>query len=433
MNWPNNVVRLGNMKNVTLPELWYDSGGRGYWMKMPSNRFLCLDKKDSSVHLIHAGLDVEEQTGPLKAVDRVFMVSRLERAVDYAGPLAGHRVGAYVTPAGNRVLVTSEARSDVFEKPKSTSKNCPMIEKFLLELLGPEQLVPFLCWLKIARATLVAGDFRPGQLVVLAGPSNCGKSLCQALITEILGGRSAKPYRYMIGETSFNGDLAAAEHLMIEDESASTDIRARRKFGASIKDFTVCDEMSVHAKGRQAITLRTFKRLSLSVNDEAENLMILPPMDASLTDKIMLFKCNRANLQSDDRKENWRLLVADLPAFLDSLFTMRVPKAMVCPRFGIVAYHNPEILEMIDAIAPEIRLLNLIDEVLKESDYPWKGSAEELEKRLRSSAFGFAVEKLLYFSSATGTYLSRLAFRFPARFEARKNKGRTTWIIREEL
>ena len=105
----------------------------------------------------------------------------------------------------------------------------------------------------------------------------------------MLGGRAAKPTEYMSGRTPFNADLFAAEHLMIEDEYGSTDLRTRREFGARIKDITVNDVQSCHAKNRwQAISLRPFWRLSISLNDEPENLMVLPPVDESLSDKLML-------------------------------------------------------------------------------------------------------------------------------------------------
>src|SRR5204862_7823749 len=90
-----------------------------------------------------------------------------------------------------------------------------------------DQLSYGFAWLKVAYEALRAGVWRPGPALALAGPRNCGKSLLQQLITLILGGRSAKPYRYMRGGTEFNADLFGAEHLCIEDEHCSTDIRSR--------------------------------------------------------------------------------------------------------------------------------------------------------------------------------------------------------------
>lgn len=423
------------------PILYFDDGH--YWLCLPSGRFLCLRTNEARLHLRDAGLFAGEplEKERLNGLERALLTSMQDCAVDYAGPLAGHRRGPFLTSSGLRVLVTSEAAACVWQVPKST-KDFPRLRKFLSQLFGSEQLPYVLAWLKYAGNSLRLGDFRPGQVLALAGPSGCGKSLFQCLITEFLGGRSARPYRYMVGLTAFNSELAAAEHLVIEDEHASTDIRARRHFGASLKDFTVNSEMSIHAKGREARALRTFKRVSLSVNHEPENLMILPPLDESLIDKIMLLRCWPATI-GEDRLEVWSSLSSELPALRAHLYRWRVPRSMKEPRFGVVSYHNPELLSLLADISPETRLCNLIDQVLTTSDFcervadgkevyigKWSGSAEALEVRLLSSQFNFAVQKLLYFTSACGVYLARLAARYPERFSSEKRAGKTVWTIK---
>ena len=165
--------------------------------------------------------------------------------------------------------------------------------KNLLTTSDCDQLPHVFGWLKVAYESLASGRNRPGQALALAGPPASGKSLAQNLFTEILGGRAAKPYRYMSGGTDFNGDLFACEHLMIEDDIGTTDIRSRRNFGTRIKEFTVNQVQSCHPKQRPAISLTPFWRLSISLNEEPENLLILPPFDESLRDKIILLKTNR--------------------------------------------------------------------------------------------------------------------------------------------
>ncbi len=51
-----------------------------------------------------------------------------------------------------------------------------------------------------------------------------------------------------------------------------------------------------HAKHREPLTLTPFWRLSISVNDEPENLMVLPPIDESLGDKMILLKARRTEM-----------------------------------------------------------------------------------------------------------------------------------------
>lgn len=292
-----------------------------------------------------------------------------------------------------------------------------------------DQRLYILGWLKVAVESLRAGTGRPGQGLAMAGPRNCGKSLFQNLITEILGGRAAKPYRYMSGQTPFNADLFAAEHLMIEDECGSTDLRPRREFGARIKDFTVNEVQSCHAKNRQALSLRPFWRLSISLNDEPENLMILPPMDESLNDKLTLLKVHRAQMPmptdtNEARAAFWDALMAELPAFIGYLLHWKIPEPLRCPRFGVTTFHHPDILCAIDGISPESRLLSLIDAVVfadkSMTDGPLVMTAEELESKLTSSSMGLQARLLLNWNPACGTYLGRLATKDRNRVERNK-------------
>lgn len=426
---PSLVPACPEMKTKTspLPDVYFDNRTGSYWLKINPGKFINLDSRSVKLHFMRAGFRCDEENKDgLKSGDNLLVVAQIERNVDYAGPLAGHKVGSFKTSADNSFLVTQEVRQIVGKEG-----DCEWIEKFFGQLFGVEQLPYVLCWLKFARESLHHRHFRPGQLLALAGPSECGKSLFQAIVTEFFGGRVAKPYRYMIGETQFNADLAQAEHLMIEDENASNDIRSRRKFGAAIKEFTVNTTMSIHGKGKQAIALPTFKRLTLSVNDEPENLMILPPLDESILDKVMLIKCNRSEI-GENRKKTWDRIIKELPAFAFYLDKMPVPKAMQSVRFGVKAYHNPELLEVLASLSPENRLLSVIQEVIfgpGSKDDMFDGTAEELEKQIRASNFSFAAEKLFHFNTACAVYLARLSKKQPSRFSSRKSGQKTVWLI----
>lgn len=416
------------MPKQKLPELFFDKSGR-YWLSLPTGGYIALDKRDAAVHLRHYGLDPKEQHGPLDALEKAFFVAQTERAVDYAGPLAGHDCGPYRTDDGKLVLVTR----GVEPAQAGAMKPTPFLERFLDELLGPEQSHFALMWLKVAHEAMTKRVFQPGQAIALAGPSACGKSFFQVVVTHVLGGRVEKCFDYLSGKTNFNKELAESEHWCIEDETASTNTGKRRDFGNAIKQATVNPLLRVHGKGLTGVTLATWRRVSISLNDEPENLMILPPLDTSLIDKIMLFKCGMATL-SGDRAENIANLKRELPAFVAKLKRLTIPKSMKHPRTGVISYHNPELLEALSDIAPESRLLALIDGILKDEfrkNGSFEGSAEELEQRLHNSPFMLAVDKLLTFSSACGTYLQRLAVKYPTRFECRKVKGKTKWIVRQ--
>jgi hypothetical protein len=414
------------MKNQKIGPIYFDKNKSGYWLGMDDETFLPLGSGDLDMHLRAHGFLRDSWTNGLRETEIPLYEAQKQRSVDYAGPLSGHDCGSFRTSANALVLVTQATRPIKAKKGKF-----PHVEQMFGDLFG-EQLPYFLGWLKVAISSLKRHDFAPGQAVVFAGASGCGKSFLQQIITELLGGRAEKPYRYLVGETSFNAELATAEHLVIGDEPASTDIRSRRRFGSNLKQFVAETMLSIHGKGRQAITLPTFRRVTISVNDEPENLMVLPPMDASLMDKISLFKCGHARL-SEDRLVNQKRIFPELPALVAELEQWPIPKAMKDPRFGVLSYQNPELFEALSELSPETRLLSIIDEMLWKKDGkdvgPWKGSSEMLERELRSSAFAFAVDKLLNFSSACGTYMARLATQHPQRVTFTNSRGKRTWEI----
>lgn len=408
-------------------DLHFDRGSGAYWLRLNSGEFLPLDTGQAKLHLRAAGLSLDSYVEGLNEVERALWVAQKERHVHYAGPLAGYLTGSFSTDDGRRVLVTSSARRVAPKKG-----DADWFETFFRQLLG-EQAQHFLNWLALRVRALEFGSGAPGQVACLAGPSGCGKSLCQDIVTACLGGREAGPYDYMVGNTEFNSDLAEAEHWKIEDKACSTDIRKRRAFGGAIKEACYTRHLRVRGLHCKPVLLMTYRTLTVSVNDETENLMILPPLDESLVDKINLYHCEPADVGSD-RAKTWAKVTAQLPAFLFELAKLQPEKQWRCPRSGQKSFHHPKLLEVLTAASPESRLLSLVDQtVFADGTSPvWTGTAEELEKTLRASPFGFAVEKLLYFSSASGVYLARLAGKLPERVTSTKKGGRTVWTLVKE-
>ena len=413
------------MRNPKIP-LFFDGQTGDYWLQV-GQRFMKLNQRDLEMHLTVRGIDDFKHFSNqvLEKEKAVRFWAQTERRVDYAGPLAGHKPGAFMTADGKRILVTSGA-----EMPEPVKGRPDAFEDFIAELLPDGQATHFLHWLKVRAESLEAVDFRASQLFVMAGPSGCGKSLCQDLVTEFFGGRVAKPIRYMTDATPFNSDLAGAEHWLMSDEKGlSGDIRSRRNFGEAIKEMCVVREMSVHAKGKEAITLPTWRTGTLTLNDEQENVCKLPPLDDSIIDKIFLTKCAKAKIGSN-RIKVWKKLKSDLPALRWQLQQMQIPKDRQCPRYGVKSWHHPELLEVLQNLSPEQRLLALIDEVIELDHGCWLGTAMKLEQELRNGGqFNFAADKLFTWSGSCAQLLARLKAQYPARFEQVRTETTREWRI----
>ncbi len=415
------------MKPPKAPTVYFDTRNGSYWLEIAPRRYMPLGKADAAVHLMKAGINgnVKDEQG-LTQVDLAFHAAQIERAMDYCGPLAGYQAGPFETRQGKKVLVTVGYRFTEAKKGKT-----PLFDRFLSQLLGDGQADVFKAWVKFRRASLLRGDFKPAQVLILAGPSSCGKSFLQHLITELIGGRSASPWQYMLGQSAFNAHLAEAEHLAIEEaKDASIDIRSRNRLGEAFKELIVVQDMHVHAKGKQPLSLPTYRAVTMSVNDELEKLMVLPPIDGSLADKIILLKCSPATLD-EDRLKNMREFGAELPAFAAQCDAMEIPKQDRCPRYGFKAWQNPDLLEFIQDQAPETQLLTIIEEtVLACPEGFWQGSAEALKAELLRTRSASSVSQLLSYPSACGTLLGRIRMKHPDRIESVKRRGLTVWRIR---
>lgn len=417
-----------------LDEIYYYNGKKEFLRKNDRGDYQSLTESQLKQQLACIGFQSVKFKGEnVSEINKILIDIRNKQDVNFAGGLAGWKKGLFEINS-SRILITESPR--VIDPVEG---NYDLILDFLSQLFydpTEAQLPFFLGWIKIAYDSLRSENLRPGQMVALAGPHNCGKSFLQQVITEILGGRTAKPYSFLIGKTDFNGDMFGAEHLCIEDEVASTDIRARRAFGASIKQITACDTQRFHDKGRTAITLSPFWRCTISLNDEPENLMVLPPMDESIADKIMLFKVSRVKMPmstatNEDRKKFWSVLKSQLPGFLHFLTNWTIPKDMISERYGIAQYHHPELIGELENLSPEFQLLKILN---AEIDTLWTGSAEDLERKLTTQGdHQNESKRLLNWQNSCGTYLGRLSKKFSKNIVHNRTKNDRTWTIYPKL
>jgi hypothetical protein len=423
-------------------EVFYDVRDGSYWYQL-NGRYLALKKSDLFLNITrtHGITHKSQYFEGLSQLDWIVVNAMNNRQIDYAGSLAGHRVGIFKDGSGREYLVTDEPRGVFDDIPKKFT-DPEFFVSFVNELLPGEQSQFLLYWLAIALRSLRNADFRPGQVIVLAGPPQCGKSLLQAMITEILGGRQANPMRYMMEDTAFNKDLAGAEHWPIEEPRTSTDTRTRIQFGNTIKECFNNRDFSIHGKGKEAITLRIFRRGSISINDDPDLLMVLPPLNGSVDDKMMLFKCAYVSESiafastggEQDQTKLWNAFVAEVPSIRAWLLTYckRVPKRWRDNRFGIVAYHHPELKKELAAFTSEIRLLNILDEAFFDGDGPHEdkeGKAMALENELKKSPGGGEADKLLRYANQFASLLGKLNKIMPERVSKRIKDGFTTWVI----
>lgn len=416
-------------------EAYYDAASSKYWIQDVRGDWLKITLSQLRPHLKAAGYRhkaaPDQNVSPL---DEKITQIHTEANVDFSGPLAGWTKGCHEI-SGKRILVTSSPRPPI---PKRGE--CPIIHQWFQGMFGSEQSVFVHAWLRFAYLGIAQKTSRPGQILVVAGPHGCGKSLFQSLVvTQLLGGRSAKPFRYLMGKTEFNSDLFGAEHLVIEDEQSSTTPSDRRKFGAQLKGIVANKEHSHHPKGRDAMLLAPFWRCTMSLNSEPENLLVLPPLDEGLADKIMILNAQKfiwpiPTETWEQYNEFTKKISQELPAYLWWLLNkFKLPEKQRDERYGVATYHNPKLLDAINNLSPEQTLAELIDSDFfprqQGASENLRMSANELYERMIKSPLGNEFRRVVTSPQTVGYYLARLKERNPSRYVQRKTRGRVIWDI----
>jgi len=418
---------------IQIP-IWFFPQNEKYYVENELQEYVPYTKTTLKLILKSFGLRGRAHDDELLSpIDSLIADVSYTKSVAYAGRLAGIRRGCYLMN-GKRVLVTADPT--IIEGKKGQTPIIESVVKQLFQIGEVDQRPRIYGWLKMARKAMLEGFPMPGQALVLAGPRNAGKNLFQDIITEMLGGRAEKPYRYMVGRSEFNGDLFGAEHLCIADEVPFYDMPSRRVFGSKIKDICVNSLQSCHGKHKEALTLFPLWRLSISVNDEAENLVMLPPLEESIEDKIMLLKVSRAimPMPSDSpqhRMEFWDAVRAEIPSFIHFVENYEIPEELKESRFGIQAFQHPELVEVLKEMTHENRLMELMQIIVIPENGVWKGSLEQLETQLlEDSTYKRQLEKLLYYPTALMTYMRRLQKTMPERVKAVKFQGKRQWELK---
>ena len=371
--------------------------------------FVPLDQRSVTRHLKRWGCDRDTIDGALCEIQTA-------RHIHFAGPLAGHPRGLHVV--GGRKLLATVSPEIIAPKPGPWGTLRAVFEGLLADdEAGTVQVETWLAWLKYARESLVSNRRRPGQALALAGPRGCGKSLLLDVTALALGGRRANPYANFTGRTNFNGDLAGAELLAVDDESGSTDIRSRRNLSASIKACLFSGAVRIEAKNATPFTFAPCWRMLLALNDEPEALLVLPPLTEDIADKLTLLRCHKRPLPMpaftmEERAAFFETLRGELPGLLAWLEAWEVPAALREERCGVTAYHHPALVASLHELSPEGQLVALVDTAAAAGalPLPWIGTAAELKGILAGChQTSRDAEKLLGgWHAATGAYLARM-------------------------
>jgi hypothetical protein len=233
---------------------------------------------------------------------------------------------------------------------------------------------------------------------------------------------------------------------MLEDEHGSTSYKDRMALASNIKNMIANRVHACHPKNKQTINLVPFWRVTLSLNDEAERLLVLPPMNEDIANKIILLRATKhpmpMEVHTAEQKEIFfKKLVSELPALLHYLLNeFELPSEWQDARFGVKEFHHPDLMVALEELSPATQLLSLIDIaniwITYRSDTgkpietnPWRGTAVQLRALLLDHPKTQRdAGKMLGWINACAQYLGNLAKKHPERVLAHRTGSVGNWF-----
>lgn len=314
----------------------------------------------------------------------VLLHARENRCLDGVLPsLPGYSSGIHDLASGERVLVKQAPRLIT-----PTPGEWPTIKAIIdgrLNLApggGFDQTPYFHSWCKIAVEAIREGrpgQWRAGHAMILTGPRGCGKNRIQEqIITPMLGGygRFADPAKFLFESDEFNGDVFAAEHLMLSEiPMPSQRTVDRTALAEKIKQVVANPAQRMRLMRTEPCTVSPFWRLTISVNDDPDKLRSLPMITSDFGDKVLVFHCGSEPLpllqgNSMEAQQAFRDACAEeLPHYLHWLANeWGIPEELKtydggkdATRFGFREFHHPVIKGQLFDDSAQAQLLALID------------------------------------------------------------------------
>lgn len=463
-------------------EYYYEEATQRFWLTNEAGKWVDLSEGGLKRHLKKFEA-LRDKPNPGKAISPLDeKLSDIEKnwRVAYAGLLAGNKAGVRWN-SGRRVLVSQDP---VMIEPKRGE--WPILAKYFEGLLVGKEVMDdagnttvidqrphVFAWLQHAVQCFRDGRTDTGLALCMAGEPNSGKTFFSMILSWILGGTVARPYDAMIGKDNFNRDVVEAVLQLVDDDNqADTRLEARLKFAGELKKIVANGQVKLRAMHKDGFTVEVLRRLVVLVNLQLSRLMVLPPLDGDVNDKILLVKgyarpapkdpisidtppeeaCWPAPMptRTAEEKEAYRNTVrAELPAFLFWLLgEFKMPSQVSGGRFVVRHWHHPALVSALQDLSPHMRIWELILRsrvVLHEwkgtddgSGFTqlrdeWKGSASELEQLLKSEASKLTLDEKREIPQPNwlGQRLQSCADHFGdkvCRLEATRTKK--TWVLR---
>lgn len=429
-----------NKKQSPKEKTYFRTGGKYWRYNLTSEKWVEIAKPILESALKKEGFSDYADGSPLSPLDHEVLRITMDNQVIYAGPLAGYEMGIKYFE-GEQALVTKNMDLLEIKKGEWPTLKTVLDGAYFLSAKGddPEldQRILLYGWWQHAVRCLYFGPHSPGNALFLVGERKSGKSLTGLLIRETLGRKYALPYAWMTGKDIFNEEMFEAVVQWIDDENADTRLEARLKFGAAIKQMVAASGARMRGMHAKAKSLQPLWRMIVMLNMEPDRLMVIPPLDDDVEDKMLILKAYKKEMpmparSPEERDAFWKRLTSELPAFLYWLvYEFQLPEEYK-DRFGVQHWCHPEVERELSNVSPEQQVREFIERYFrKQNVLEWTGTTTDLRRELlEKGGLSYQEQSELPKPVWLGRRLSKLKKKDPAHYSDKVGRLSTTWTIK---
>jgi hypothetical protein len=343
--------------------IWFD--GRHYWRKGEDDLWRRRTKEDMIMWLKGQGISARtHQKETASEAEKVLLTAQEAREVKAAAPII-HDKRECVIINGEKYLNISAVK--VMQPAEhGEPQQFPWIDEFLTKVWDeahPEQRDYFLAWFQHFYVHCLEGCPTQGQAAVISGLPSRGKTFFNHhILGRSLGGYSDAT-DFLMGHTNFNKSDSEVALWAIDDTRGGASWDNHAAFSAAIKKHVANPQVRCEGKGRDAVTMPWKGRIVVTCNTDKESLNIIPHLNATIADKLMLWKWGTWQAQFLPSGGSEAVVAKELPYFLAWLRDWTPPAYVLSdnPRYHVKSYHHPDMLRFAHEASPAARLSELLD------------------------------------------------------------------------
>lgn len=380
-------IRLGK----AVDGVYFD--GRSFIVKDGSGRYAFHTKDNMRLLLqVTRGLKANAPRGETSEIDRALAHVLQHGVVEGAGPCAFYPKGVF-NYGGRRILNTHQI--EVMQPAPEASVwgpagKFPFLSNFFDTFFLPvePQKDRFLAWFQYHYRACHARKPLSGHGVFIAGPVGCGKTFLNRGILGLSLGGFAEANSYLISSDNFNSELFEYALWCIDDGSVASSDKIHQLFSENVKRTVANRDHRCNEKFRKAFQTPWQGRIVVTLNPDPDSLRLIPNVDVSILEKLMLFLAGERKVQFRSQDEMENLLARELPYFLCWLLDWTPPAHCyegADVRFGLAPYAEPSLLQSANLSSGKSVFVEILTRWLTEyftEQAPhadrWEGTATEL-------------------------------------------------------